>query len=97
MNLIIQAKPGDVLKLIGRINTSSTYLEHCEFWVWLGSWERFAAPNASFSGDEDFEVNYIIPPTTTAGNYTLAVACSYNTLGSSSFRSWKAYSLEVWT
>ena len=57
MNLIIQAKPGDVLNLIGRINTGGTYKEYCEFWVWLGSWSRFASPNASFSGNRDFSVN----------------------------------------
>lgn len=97
MNLIIQAKPGDVLNLIGRINTSGTYNEYCEFWVWLGSWSRFTAPNASFSGNRDFNVNYTIPSSTPAGNYALAVACSYSSLGSSSYRSWKSYSLEVWT
>ena len=97
MNLIIQAKPGDVLNLIGRINTSGTYNEYCEFWVWLGSWSRFTSPNASFSGNRDFSVNYTIPSSTPAGNYALAVACSYSSLGSSSYRSWKSYSLEVWT
>jgi hypothetical protein len=97
MNLIIQAKPGDVLNLIGRINTSGTYNEYCEFWVWLGSsWSRFTSPNASFGGNRDFNVNYTIPSNTVAGNYALAVACSYSSLGSSSYRSWKSYSLEVW-
>jgi hypothetical protein len=96
-NLIIQAKPGDVLNLIGRINTSGSYNEYCEFWVWLGSWSRFTAPNATFSGNRDFSVNYTIPSNTLAGNYALAVACSYSTLGSTSFRSWKSYSLHVWT
>jgi hypothetical protein len=97
MNLIIQAKPGDVLNLIGRINTSSNYTEYCEFWVWLGSWSRFAEPHATFSGDRDFNVNYTIPSNTVAGNYALAVACSYLSLNSSSNRSWKSYSLEIWT
>ena len=97
MNLIIQAKPGDVLNLIGRINTNGSWLEFCEFWVWLGSWSRFTAPSATFSGNKDFSVNYTIPLNTDAGNYALAVACSYGSLGSSSFRSWKSYSLEVWT
>lgn len=96
MNLIIQAKPGDVLNLIGRINTNGNYNEYCEFWIWLGSWSRFIAPNAIFSGTRDFSVNYTIPSNTPAGNYALAVACSYSSLGSSSYRSWKAYSLEVW-
>ena len=97
MNLIIQAKPGDVLNLIGRINTSGTYREYCEFWVWLGSWSRFTSPNASFRGNKDFSVNYTIPSNTVAGNYALAVACSYSSVGSSSYRSWKSYSLEVWS
>lgn len=35
-NLIIQAKPGDVINLIGRINTGGNYKVYCEFWVWLG-------------------------------------------------------------
>ena len=97
-NLIIQAKPGDVLNLIGRINTSGTYREYCEFWVWLGgSWSRFSSPVASFLGNRDFSVNYTIPLSTVAGNYALAVACSYYNLGSSSYRSWKSYSLHVWT
>ena len=97
-NLIIQAKPGDILNLIGRINTSGTYNEYCEFWVWLGgSWSRFTAPNASFLGNRDFSVNYTIPSSTSAGNYALAVACSYNSLGASTYRSWKSYSLHVWT
>lgn len=97
MNLIIQAKPGDVLNLIGRINTSGNYREYCEFWVWLGGWSRFTAPNATFSGNRDFNVNYTIPSNTVAGNYALAVACSYYNVGSSSYRSWKSYSLEVWS
>jgi hypothetical protein len=97
MNLIIQAKPGDVLNLIGRINTSGNYNEYCEFWVWLGSWSRFTAPNATFTGNKDFSVNYTIPSNTAAGNYALAVACSYSSVGASSYRSWKSYSLEVWT
>jgi len=97
-NLIIQAKPGDTLNLIGRINTSGYYKEYCEFWVWLGgSWSRFTAPNASFSGNRDFSVNYTIPSSTSAGNYALAVACSYYNLGASTYRSWKSYSLHVWT
>lgn len=97
-NLIIQAKPGDVLNLIGRIRTSGTYLEYCEFWVWFGvSWTRFAGPGASFYGDRDFSVNYTIPTGTSAGNYALAVASSYNTIESTSYRSWKSYSLHVWT
>ena len=97
MNLIIQAKPGDVLNLIGRINTNGSYKEYCEFWVWFGSWSRFAAPNATFNGNKDFNVNYTIPSTTPAGNYALAVACSFNIVESYSYRSWKSYSLEVWT
>ena len=98
MNLIIQAKPGDVLNLIGRINAGGNYKEYCEFWVWLGSsWSRFTAPNATFSGNKDFSVNYTIDINTPPGNYALAVACSYYSLGSSSYRSWKSYSLEVWT
>ena len=97
-NLIIQAKPGDVLNLIGRINTSGTFQEYCEFWVWLGgSWSRFSSPVASFLGNRDFSVNYTIPLSTVAGNYALAVACSYYTLGASAYRSWKSYSLHVWT
>lgn len=97
-NLIIQAKPGDTLNLISRLQTSGTYREYAEFWVWLGgSWSRFASPNATFNGNRDFSVNYTIPSNTSAGNYALAVACSYNSLGSSSYRSWKSYSLHVWT
>jgi hypothetical protein len=97
MNLIIQAKPGDVLNLIGRINAGGTYKEYCEFWVWLGStWSRFSSPVATFSGNRDFSVNYTIPLSTVAGNYALAVARSYYTLGSSSYRSWKSYSLEIY-
>lgn len=97
-NLIIQAKPGDTLNLIGRIRTNGTYTEFCEFWVWYGgSWTRFAGPSASFSGDRDFSVNYTIPTGTSAGNYALAVACSYSTIESTSYRSWKSYSLHVWT
>ena len=97
-NLIIQAKPGDTLNLISRLQTGGNYREYAEFWVWLGgSWSRFTAPNATFSGNRDFNVNYTIPSNTSAGNYALAVACSYNSLGSSSYRSWKSYSLHVWT
>ena len=96
-NLIIQAKPGDVLNLIGRIYTGGTYNKYCEFWVWLGgSWSRFVAPNASFLGNRDFSVNYTIPSSTAAGNYALAVACSYSAVESSTYRSWKSYSLHVW-
>ena len=97
-NLIIQAKPGDVLNLIGRINTNGYYNEYCEFWVWLGSiWSRFTAFSATFSGNRDFNVNYTIPSNTSAGNYALAVASSYNSVGYPYYRSWKSYSLHVWT
>jgi alpha-tubulin suppressor-like RCC1 family protein len=99
---IIQAKPGDVLNLIGRINTNITFKEYCEFWVWLpngngNSWSRFASQYASFSGDKDFSVDYTIPSDTVAGKYALAVACSHSSSeGSTRYRSWKSYSLEVW-
>ena len=97
-NIIIQAKPGDTLYLVGRLRTSGTYLEYCEFWYWYGSsWVRFSSPSASFSGDRDFGVNLTLPNTLSAGNYAIAVACSYSSLGSSSYRSWKSYSLHVWT
>lgn len=96
-NLIIQARPGDVINLIGRINTDGNYREYCEFWVWLeGSWSRFASPVAQFYGNRDFSVYYTIPDNTIPGNYNFAVACSYYTLGSSNYRSWKSYSLHVW-
>ena len=97
-NKIIQAKPGDTLKLISRLQTSGTYKEFAEFWVWLGgSWYRFASPNATFYGDRDFTEYYTIPSSTPPGNYALAVACSYSTLGATTYRSWKSYSLHVWT
>lgn len=97
-NIIIQAKPGDTLNLISRLQTSGSYTEYSEFWVWLGGgWSRFTAPSATFSGDRDFSVNYTIPINTSAGNYALAVACSYSSLGATSYRSWKSYSLHVWT
>lgn len=96
MNLIIQAKPGDVLNLIGRINTNGNFKEYCEFWVWLGSWSRFTAPQATFRGNRDFNVNYTIPSSTVAGNYALAVVCSWSYAGNPYYRSWKSYSLQVW-
>ena len=65
--------------------------------LWLGCWSRFTAPVASFLGNRYFSVNYTIPSNTVAGNYALAVASSYSTVGSTSYRSWKSYSLEVWT
>ncbi|MDB4613934.1 hypothetical protein OAH43_00215 [bacterium] len=97
MNLIIQAKPGDVLNLIGRIRTNGNWKEYCEFWVWLGSWSKITHQYATFSGDKDFNINYTIPSNTVAGNYALAVACSYWVLNSTWNRSWKSYSLEIWT
>ena len=78
--------------------TLSSVLVFCEFWVWLGSsWSRFASPSASFLGNRDFSVNYTIPSNTVAGNYALAVACSYSSVVATTYRSWKSYSLEVWT
>ena len=97
-NIIIQAKPGDTLNLISLLYTTGNYKEYSEFWVWLGSsWSIFASPYETFKGPKDFEVNYTIPSDTPAGNYALAVACSYYNLGSSTYRSWKSYSLHVWT
>ena len=97
-NVIIQAKPGDELQLVARLKTQGYYKEYAEFWVWLGvSWYRFASPNDTFYSDKDFTEYYTIPSSTPAGNYALAVACSYYTLGSTNYRSWKSYSLHVWT
>lgn len=97
-NIIIQAKPGDTLNLISLLYTTGNYKEYSEFWVWLGSsWSIFASPYETFSGPYLFDVNYTIPSDTPAGNYALAVACSYYNLGSSTYRSWKSYSLHVWT
>lgn len=94
-NLIIQAKPGDVINLIGRINTGGNYKVYCEFWVWLGgSWSKFASPDATFSGNNNFSVNYTIPTGTPADNYVFAVSCVNKEY--SSYRSWKSYSLHVW-
>jgi len=97
-NIIIQAKPGDTLYLVGRLRTGSAYTEFCEFWYWFGSsWVMFEYPSANFAGDRDFGVYLTIPSNLSAGNYAIAVACSYSTVGSSSYRSWKSYSLHVWT
>ncbi|NDB30812.1 hypothetical protein EB151_14840, partial [archaeon] len=86
-SMIIQAKPGDTLYLVGRLRTSGTYLEYCEFWYWYGSsWYRFAAPSASFLGDRDFGTYLTIPNTLSAGNYAIAVALSYSTLGATTYR-----------
>jgi hypothetical protein len=40
----------------------------------------------------------IIPQGTTIspGNYALGVACSYYSLGATSYRSWKSFSLEIY-
>tara|TARA_B110000858_G_C17644159_1_gene399580 strand:- start:4 stop:543 length:540 start_codon:yes stop_codon:yes gene_type:complete len=117
-SLIIQAKPGDRLHFIGRINTSEWMDVYCEFWVWIptvnlpsgtgtgngNSWYKFAVKNAGFSGNKDFNAYYTIPSNIVADNYALAVACSYRGngrynygVGTPNYRSWKSYSLEVWT
>ena len=94
---IIQAKAGDTLTLISRLNTSSSYKEYAEFYVWLGgSWEPIGQQNATFSGNRDFSMSYTIPSGTSPGNYGLAVASSYSSYRSSGYRSWKSYSLHVW-
>jgi hypothetical protein len=94
---IIQAKAGDTLTLISRLNTSSSYNEYAEFYVWLGgSWIDIGHPNATFTGNRDFTISYTIPSGTSPGNYGLAVGLSYSTYQSSSYRSWKSYSLHVW-
>lgn len=99
-NLIIQAKPGDVINLIGRVKSKWRSTQICEFWVWLGSsWSNFESLEASFGGstqyNNDFSVNYTIPPSTVAGNYAFAVA-SYAKGYPHQYRSWKSYSLHVW-
>lgn len=97
-NLIIQAKPGDQLHLVALLKTSGTYKEFAEFWVWIdGSWSRFDYSYATFYSNRFFNAYYTIPSNTLAGNYALAVACSYYTLGATTYRSWKSYSLHVWT
>jgi hypothetical protein len=99
---IIQAKAGDVLNLIGRIDTVYRLLEYCEFWAWLpdgngngNSWSIIESKYATFIGNRDFSVYYTIPSNTINGNYALAVACSYWKV-EGYYRSWKSYSLEVW-
>ena len=94
---IIQAKAGDTLTLISRLNTSGNYREYAEFWVWLGgSWIDIGHPSATFYGNRDFTISYTIPSGTSPGNYGLAVGSSYSSWKSSSYRSWKSYSLHVW-
>lgn len=106
---IIQARPGDTLTITGRIKAGG-YTEFCEFWIWLGSsWFRFHSESRNVSGTETFYINLalddrllptgrIIPQGTTIspGNYALGVACSYWSLGSASYRSWKSFSLEIY-
>jgi len=93
---IIQARSGDTIQMIARAITRGSYSEHFEFWYYGASgWVRAGSLNYTWSGSRDATYNLVLP-TLSAGNYALAVALSYSTVGSTSYRSWKSYSLHIW-
>ena len=96
-NAIIQARAGDTIRFLARA-TAKGYNEYVEYYVYLGSWTRVHnVYKANMSGDYDAPAyDYTIPSDTSPGNYAIAVALSYSTLGDSAWRSWKSYSLHIW-
>lgn len=94
---VIQAKAGDTIKFLARA-TAKGYNEYVEYYVYLGSWTRVHnVYKSNMNGNYDAPAyNYTIPASTTPGSYAIAVALSYSSLGATSYRSWKSYSLHVW-
>ena len=101
-NLIGQAEPGDEIHINAHAYTSYPYYEYFEFYHYnlngRSGWYRFAnsgrvsVPPSGLRRTANFTIAADTPP----GNYAIAVALSYSSLGSSSYRSWRSYSLHVY-
>ena len=101
-NEIVQAQPGDKIFMRAHAYTSSTWPEYFEFYYYKlngqSGWYRFANSgrvNVSPSGlykDASFTIASDTPP----GNYAIAIALSYSSLGATTYRSWRSYSLHIY-
>ena len=101
-NRIGQAQPGDRIFIEAHAYTSSTYAEYFEFYHYnlngRSGWYRFAnsgrvnVPPSGLKRSTTLTIASNTPP----GNYAIAVALSYSSLGATTYRSWRSYSLHVW-
>tara|TARA_B110000444_G_C18675557_1_gene517292 strand:+ start:153 stop:860 length:708 start_codon:yes stop_codon:yes gene_type:complete len=101
-DLIGQAKVGDTLEIDAHAYTSTTYTEYFEFWHYnlngKSGWYRWGytgpvdVPSGGTTRRKSLTINSNTPP----GQYAIAVALSWNSLGATSYRSWRSYSLQVW-
>jgi len=97
-----QAQPGDRIFIEAHAYTSSTYSEYFEFYHYnlngQSGWYRFAnsgrvsVPPSGLKRSTTLTIASNTPP----GNYAIAVALSYSSLGATTYRSWRSYSLHVW-
>ena len=108
---IMQAKPGDTIFIEAHAYTSSSYYEYFEFWAYnldvthstdsrpSGAWKMWGYSDRVYvppSGSRRSKT-LKIPEQTLPGNYAIAVALSYYTLEATSYRSWRSYSLHIYS
>jgi len=102
-DLIGQAEAGDEININAHAYTSSPYYEYFEFWhynlngrsgwhMWTNS-GRVTVPPSGLRRSATLTIAADTPP----GSYAIAVALSYYNIESPNYRSWRSYSLHVYS
>ena len=100
---IMQAKAGDTIFIEAHAYTTSTYTEYFEFWHYnlngRSGWYRFgdsgavSVPTSGARRSKTLKINEDVLD----GSYAIAVALSYSSLGATYYRSWRSYSLHIYS
>lgn len=93
-NLILQAKPGDTIRLNANNYAIDGWVEVLSAFINLGS-GYFGIGSQSFYQTGTAQWDYVIPASTIAGNYGILFYNSYNTGGSNGYSSANFYSLQI--
>jgi len=91
MNLILQARPGDTIRITINVSVSGSWYETQRYYINLGS-TYFSIGLTNSNGSTQQSVNYTIPSGTLPGNY--AIACT-NDYGSNGYTTVNYYSLHI--
>jgi len=91
MNLILQARPGDTIRITINVTVNGSWAETQRYYINLGS-GYFSIGVTSSTGSTQQGVNYTIASGTLPGNY--AIACT-NDYGGSGYTTVNYYSLHI--
>jgi hypothetical protein len=93
-NLILQAKPGDTIRLNANNYAIAGWTEVLTAFINFGS-GYFSLGSQAFIQSGTAQWDYVIPQSTIAGNYGLLFYNSYNSAGTSAYTSANFYSLQI--